>query len=66
MKAALCLISGEGELEKGWNKLFGNSRGLPSVSGTGVDSKPPGVLYSIGSLFAVCPKDEAALLPNPS
>jgi hypothetical protein len=68
MKAALLLISGDGELEKGWNRLLGIRRGLPSVSGIGVDSRPPGVRNSIGSFFTVCPcwpNDEAALFPSP-
>ena len=67
MNAARCLISGDGELENGWNRLLGINSGLPSVSGRGVDSKPPGLRYSSGSFLTVCPcclNDEASLLPN--
>jgi hypothetical protein len=66
MNAALRLISGDGEVENGWKRLFGRSSGLPSVSGIGVDSKPPGLRYSGGSFLTVCPccpSEEAALLP---
>ena len=55
MNAALRLISGEGELEKGWNRLFGSSRGRPAVSGTGVDARPRELWISGGSALAVCP-----------
>lgn len=66
MNAALRLISGEGELEKGWKRLFGIKRGLPSTSGAGVDSRPPGVRNSNGSFLTFCPcppRDDTALLP---
>lgn len=55
MNAALRLISGEGELEKGWNRLFGSNRGRPELSGTGVDVRPGGLRISGGSVLVVCP-----------
>jgi hypothetical protein len=68
INAALLLISGEGELESGWKRLFGINNGLPSVSGIGVDSSPPGLRYSGGSFLTVCPcpkpNEDAALLPK--
>ncbi len=67
MNAALRLISGDGELENGWKRLFGMRRGRPSVSGTGVDAKPAGLRNSGGSLLTVCPcglRDDTARLPN--
>lgn len=44
MNAALRLISGDGEFEKEWKRLFGNNSCRSSVSG--VDLEPPGVRYS--------------------
>jgi hypothetical protein len=55
MNAALRLISGEGELEKGWNRLFGSNKGRPEVSGAGVDARPGGLRTSGGSSLAACP-----------
>jgi hypothetical protein len=64
MKAARRLISGEGELENGWNRLFGSNNGLPSVFGRGVDSNLPGLRNSGGSFLTVCPcgPNEEAIL----
>jgi hypothetical protein len=67
MNAALRLTSGDGELEKGWNRLFGSNKGRPEVSGTGVDARPGGLRISGGSAFAVCPcwlLVDADLLPK--
>lgn len=67
MKAALRLISGDGELEKGWNRLFGSSKGRPEVSGTVVDARPDGLRTSGGSGLTVCPcwpLVDADLLPG--
>jgi hypothetical protein len=55
INAALRLISGDGELENGWKRLFGSSKGRPEVSGTGVDASPGGLRTSKGSCLTVCP-----------
>ena len=55
MKAARRRISGEGEFEKEWKRLFGWSNGLPDVSGIGVDASPVGVGISGGSFLTVWP-----------
>jgi len=66
MNAARRRISGDGEFEKEWKRLFGISNGLPSASGAGVDWRPPGLRYSGGSFLTVCPwpKVKADRLPR--
>lgn len=64
MKTALRLISGEGDFENGWNRLFGIRSGLGFAFVLAVGS------WRLGEfVFAVatadCPKEvEDCLLPN--
>jgi len=67
MKAALRLISGDGELENGWKRLFGIRSGLSSLPVTRVESNPPALRYPGTSFPMNCPSlpnEEAALLPD--
>ena len=52
MKAALRLISGEGESEKGWKRLLGSSRTFPEAVDEGVEASPGGVRDSSSSSSA--------------
>lgn len=65
MKAARRRISGEGDFEKGWKRLFGVRRSRDSLSdGPGSYSRPGGLRYSgttPGSL-AACVWVDCALL----
>ncbi len=55
MNAALRLISGAGELEKGWKRLLGSRSGRSESSEAGVDATLEGVLIEGDPAFTVCP-----------
>jgi hypothetical protein len=61
MNAALLRISGEGDLESGWKRLFGCNRALPSDSSTGFEpEKSPVSFWTRG---AAALNEELALRP---
>jgi hypothetical protein len=62
MKAARCLISREGDLEKGWKRLFGRRSGRsdPSAAGVGVNSPDAG---TEGVLCSWCAFEKTVLTP---
>lgn len=62
MKAARRLISGDGELESGWKRLFGFNSGLSWDSIEWFDRNPRAVRNPVGSFLTVCPNDEIVLL----
>jgi hypothetical protein len=55
INAALRLISGDGELEKGWKRLLGSSRGRSDVSMLWVEARPGWDAISGDSFLTACP-----------